>query len=99
MGLSSFSLAGLYCTHQDISPTHAAILLGMTNTAGALPGFIGNALTGVLLDKTANSYNISLFAPAIFFYLVGALVWALFASSEPQDFDAQEGNALRLSGA
>ncbi|RWV95244.1 hypothetical protein GW17_00042141, partial [Ensete ventricosum] len=48
--------AGLYCTHQDISPKYASILL------------------------------LSLFAPSIFFYLTGTVVWLTFASSKPQNF-------------
>ena len=38
LGLSSFSLAGLYCNHADLSPRHASLLLGLTNTCGAIPG-------------------------------------------------------------
>ncbi|XP_047174177.1 probable anion transporter 6, chloroplastic [Vigna umbellata] len=39
LALSSFALSGLYCTHQDMSPEYASILLGITNTVGAVPGF------------------------------------------------------------
>ena len=52
LGLGSWSLAGLYCNHADLSPRHAPILLGLTNTGGAVPGIIGVAITGVLLDST-----------------------------------------------
>ncbi|XP_075642780.1 putative anion transporter 6, chloroplastic [Castanea sativa] len=85
LALSSFALSGLYCTHQDISPEYASILLGITNTVGAVPGIVGVALTGYLLDST-HSWSISLFAPSIFFYLSGTLVWLVFASSKPQTF-------------
>ncbi|XP_020270545.1 probable anion transporter 6, chloroplastic isoform X2 [Asparagus officinalis] len=85
LALSSFALSGLYCTHQDISPEYASILLGITNTVGAIPGIVGVALTGYLLDST-HSWSISLFAPSIFFYLSGTVVWLLFASSKPQRF-------------
>ncbi|XP_043720466.1 probable anion transporter 6, chloroplastic isoform X2 [Telopea speciosissima] len=68
LALSSFALSGLYCTHQDISPEYASVLLGITNTVGAVPGIVGVALTGYLLDST-HSWSISLFAPSIFFYL------------------------------
>ncbi|XP_058111464.1 probable anion transporter 6, chloroplastic isoform X2 [Magnolia sinica] len=85
LGLSSFALSGLYCTHQDISPEYASILLGITNTIGAVPGIVGVALTGYLLDST-HSWSISLFAPSIFFYLTGTVVWLSFASSKPQSF-------------
>ncbi|KAG6502280.1 hypothetical protein ZIOFF_042169 [Zingiber officinale] len=86
LALSSFALSGLYCTHQDISPKYASILLGITNTVGAVPGIVGVALTGYLLDTT-HSWSLSLFAPSIFFYLTGTLVWLTFASSKPQNFN------------
>ncbi|CAK9153172.1 unnamed protein product [Ilex paraguariensis] len=85
LALSSFALSGLYCTHQDISPEYASILLGITNTVGAVPGIVGVALTGYLLDST-HSWSISLFAPSIFFYLTGTIIWLVFASSKPQTF-------------
>lgn len=89
LALSSFALSGLYCTHQDMSPEYASILLGITNTVGAVPGIVGVALTGYLLDLT-HSWSISLFAPSIFFYLTGSLVWVLFASSKPQTFSKSD---------
>jgi len=85
LALSSFAFSGLYCTHQDISREYASILLGITNTVGAVPGIVGVPLTGYLLDST-HSWSISLFAPSVFFYLTGTAVWLAFASSEPQDF-------------
>ncbi|KAK6945179.1 Major facilitator superfamily, partial [Dillenia turbinata] len=72
LALSSFALSGLYCTHQDMSPEYASILLGITNTVGAVPGIVGVALTGYLFDST-HSWSMSLFAPSIFFYLTGTV--------------------------
>ncbi|XP_024024266.1 probable anion transporter 6, chloroplastic [Morus notabilis] len=89
LALSSFALSGLYCTHQDMSPEYASILLGITNTVGAVPGIVGVALTGYLLDLT-HSWSISLFAPSIFFYLTGTVVWLVFASSKPQSFSKRD---------
>jgi len=86
LGLSSFTLAGLYCTHQDISPKYASVLLGITNTIGAIPGVLGVALVGIILDRT-QSWTLALFAPSIFFYLTGTVVWNVFASSKPQSFE------------
>ncbi|GFP94033.1 probable anion transporter 6 chloroplastic [Phtheirospermum japonicum] len=85
LALSSFALSGLYCTHQDMSPEYAGVLLGITNTIGALPGIVGVALTGYLLDST-HSWAMSLFAPSVFFYLTGTIVWLALASSKPQTF-------------
>ena len=83
VSLSSFSYAGLYCNHQDMSPRFASILLGMTNTIGALPGVIGVPLTGYLLQKTEN-WELSMFLPAIALYFSGAAVFAKFGSGEKQ---------------
>jgi ACS family sodium-dependent inorganic phosphate cotransporter len=58
---------------------------GITNTAGAIPGVLGVALVGIIFDQT-HSWNLALFAPSIFFYLTGIMVWNVFASSEPQTF-------------
>lgn len=85
LALSSFALGGLYCTHQDISPKYASILLGITNTAGAIPGILGVYLTGYLLDQT-HSWTMALFAPCIFFWITGTIVWNTLASSQPQSF-------------
>lgn len=38
--------AGLYSNHPDLSPRYASVLLGITNTSGALPGIVGVATTG-----------------------------------------------------
>ncbi|KAJ6922004.1 LOW QUALITY PROTEIN: hypothetical protein NC652_015841 [Populus alba x Populus x berolinensis] len=53
LALSSFALSGLYCTHQDMSPEYASILLGITNTVGAIPGIVGVALTDFFI-RTIN---------------------------------------------
>ncbi|KAK4481946.1 hypothetical protein RD792_012859 [Penstemon davidsonii] len=89
LALSSFALSGLYCTHQDMSPEYASVLLGITNTVGAVPGIVGVALTGYLLDST-HSWGMSLFAPSIFFYLTGTIVWLALASSEPETFSKND---------
>ncbi|KAK6126925.1 hypothetical protein DH2020_039340 [Rehmannia glutinosa] len=89
LALSSFALSGLYCTHQDMSPEYAGVLLGITNTVGAVPGIVGVALTGYLLDST-HSWGMSLFAPSIFFYLTGTIVWLALASSKPQTFSKSD---------
>lgn len=91
LGLASFSLAGLYSNHADLSPRYASILLGLTNTAGAIPGIAGVAFTGWLYDTT-NSWGTALFFPSIFFFITGSLVYVLFGSSDEQDFSASHAN-------
>ena len=82
LGLQTFSLAGLYCNHQDISKEYASVLLSMTNVFGSLSGVLGVPLTGWMLDRT-DSWVLSLFVPCLFFYISGAAVYAKFGSAEP----------------
>ncbi|KXZ52410.1 hypothetical protein GPECTOR_9g454 [Gonium pectorale] len=83
--LGAWSRAGLYCNHQDLSPKYASALLGITNTAGALPGVLGVTAAGYLLDTTA-SWALALFIPTAICQLFGAAVYSVFASSERQSW-------------
>eukprot|EP01025_Chloroclados_australasicus_P030490 TRINITY_DN3059_c1_g1_i5.p1 TRINITY_DN3059_c1_g1~~TRINITY_DN3059_c1_g1_i5.p1 ORF type:complete len:405 (+),score=22.87 TRINITY_DN3059_c1_g1_i5:591-1805(+) len=93
-GLGSFVLAGLYCNHQDISPKYSQVLLGLTNTLGAVPGVFGAALTGILMDQYGD-YNVALLLPAMFFFLSGTIVYLLFGCAETVDFDAKQQQILQ----
>ncbi|EIE18552.1 MFS general substrate transporter, partial [Coccomyxa subellipsoidea C-169] len=85
LGTASLSLCGLYCNHADLSPRYAPFLLGMTNTIGAVPGIIGVAVTGAILDATG-SWSWALFAPSAFFFVTGAVIFGTLGSSDAQDF-------------
>jgi len=80
LGLSAFTVSGYGANHLDIAPNHAGLLMGITNTAGTIPGVVGVALTGFLIDFTG-SYN-SVFVMVAAVNIVGAIIWALFASGE-----------------
>ncbi|GLC45333.1 hypothetical protein PLESTB_000310800 [Pleodorina starrii] len=83
--LGAWSRAGLYCNHQDLSPKYASALLGITNTAGAVPGVLGVSAAGYLLDTTA-SWALALFIPTAICQLFGAVVYSILASSERQSW-------------
>ena len=70
---------------QDLSPEYAGALLGLSNTAGALPGILGVTSVGFLLDKT-QSWGASLFYPTAICQVVGLLVYTTFASSKRQSW-------------
>ena len=88
-GLSAWSRAGLYCNHQDLSPRYASILLGVSNTAGALPGVLGVWAAGVVLDSTG-SWALALFLPTAAAQLLGTVVFTLFGSGELQGWDGDD---------
>jgi ACS family sodium-dependent inorganic phosphate cotransporter len=84
--LGAWARAGLYCNHQDLSPKYAAALLGLTNTAGALPGVLGVTTAGYLLDATG-SWAMALFYPTAICQVFGLIMYTILGSSERQDWD------------
>lgn len=72
---------------QDLSPKYASALLGITNTFGALPGILGVASAGYLLDVT-NNWALALFYPTAACQLFGAVVYTALCSAERFNFDA-----------
>eukprot|EP00803_Ostreobium_quekettii_P003718 evm.model.scf_1083.5 EVM.evm.TU.scf_1083.5 scf_1083:48497-52568(-) len=81
--LGAWSRAGLYCNHQDLSSRYASALLGISNTAGAVPGILGVWSTGYLLDLTG-SWPLALFYPIAACQLFGLLVYTVCGSSKKQ---------------
>jgi ACS family sodium-dependent inorganic phosphate cotransporter len=92
--LSGWSRAGLYCNHQDLSPRYASLLLGISNTAGALPGVLGVWAAGYVLDATG-SWALALFLPTAAAQLLGAVVFTLFGSGDNQGWDNHGDEAER----
>lgn len=81
LGALGLTWAGYAPNHLEIAPKHADILMGVTNTAGTLPGIIGVAVAGWMLDTTGSYVSVFLLAAGI--TSVGALVWILFSKSTP----------------
>jgi ACS family sodium-dependent inorganic phosphate cotransporter len=102
LAFSQFSLAGLYCTHADLSLKFSPTLLGLTNTVGALPGIIGVSLVGFLLDCTDRNWNAALIAPSAALLVAGALVYTVSGRNDPVDFENGDNSPFlwerRLSG-
>lgn len=81
LGALGFTWAGYAPNHLEIAPRHADILMGVTNTAGTLPGIIGVAVSGWLLDTTGSYVSVFMLAAGI--TSVGALIWIVFQKSTP----------------
>jgi ACS family sodium-dependent inorganic phosphate cotransporter len=80
LGLGSFSFAGFASNHLDISPKHAGVIFGISNTAATIPGIVGVALTGWLVDQTG-SYA-SAFYVTSGVYTVGLVTWLMFSTGK-----------------
>lgn len=73
--LAAFVTGGFVVSHMDVAPKHAGTLMGITNTAGTLPGIIGVYVSGLILAATGSwalvfqvTAGITLFGLA--FYLI-----------------------------
>lgn len=80
LGFLACTWSGWAPNHLDIAPRYADILIGISNTFGTLPGVVGVAVAGWLVDVTG-SYA-SIFALVAVLNVLGAAVWIAFASGE-----------------
>jgi len=80
LGLGAFSYAGFASNHLDISPQHAGAIFGISNTAGTIPGIIGVALTGVLVDQTGSYASAFYVTAGIYFF--GLAFYLVFATGK-----------------
>ncbi|MEH6408883.1 MAG: ACS family MFS transporter [Hyphomonas sp.] len=78
LGAHGFTWSGFGPNHLDLAPRHAGLLLGITNTAGTLPGVIGIAVTGLLVEATGAFTSAFILAACINF--IGVLVWLFWGT-------------------
>lgn len=76
--LGAFVTGGFAVNHMDIAPRHAGTLMGITNTAGTIPGVIGVYVSGLILDLTGSWALVFQVAAGV--TLVGLVVFLVFAS-------------------
>jgi predicted MFS family arabinose efflux permease len=82
LAASSFAIGGFCSNHMDVAPKHAGALMGLSNTAGTLPGIIGVYVSGLILEATQSWQLVFQVAAAI--YVFGMIVYLVFASVEKQ---------------
>jgi ACS family sodium-dependent inorganic phosphate cotransporter len=78
--LAAFVTGGFAVNHMDIAPRHAGTLMGITNTAGTIPGIIGVYVTGVILDVTGSWALV--FGVAAGVTLFGLAFYLMFSSGK-----------------
>lgn len=75
-GLLGFVWAGYAPNSLDLSPRHSAVIMGFSNTFATVPGVVGVAVTGWLVDLTGTYTAAFVLAAAL--AVVGAAVYTLF---------------------
>jgi len=82
--LGAFVTGGFAVNHMDIAPRHAGTLMGITNTAGTIPGIIGVYVSGMILAATGSWVLVFQLAAAVTLF---GLICFLFMASGKKQFD------------
>ncbi len=80
LGFLALSYASQAPNVLDIAPRYGDILFGILNTFGSLPGIIGVALTGILVQSTG-SYDQALGVSGVM-AIIGGIVFLLFGTGK-----------------
>jgi MFS transporter, ACS family, solute carrier family 17 (sodium-dependent inorganic phosphate cotransporter), other len=80
IGGTSLGGGGFVVNHFDVAPRYAGILMGISNTAATVPGIIGVAATGFILQAT-KSFSAVFYLTTIV-YAIGATCYIAMASGE-----------------
>jgi len=78
--LGAFVTGGFAVNHMDIAPEYAGTMMGITNTAGTIPGVIGVFVSGLILEWTGSWALVFQVASAITVF--GLVFFLAFASGE-----------------
>jgi len=79
LGTLALTWAGFLPNHLEIAPRYADVLMGITNTAGTVPGVVGVALTGWLVQVTGTYDAAFMLAAGV--NITGAVVWLFFGTA------------------
>jgi ACS family sodium-dependent inorganic phosphate cotransporter len=79
---SAAGVGGFNVNHMDIGPKYAGSLMGITNTAGTIPGIIGVYISGLILEITGSWALVFQVTAAVTAF--GMVFYLLFASGEKQ---------------
>jgi MFS family permease len=82
--VGAFVTGGFAVNHMDIAPKYAGTMMGITNTAGTIPGVIGVFVSGLILERTGSWALV--FQTAAGITLFGLVFFLVFASGE-REFD------------
>ncbi len=78
--LGAFVTGGFAVNHMDIAPKYAGTMMGITNTAGTIPGVVGVYVSGLILEWTGSWALV--FQTAAGITLFGLVFFLVFASGE-----------------
>ena len=80
IGGTAIGMGGWGVNHLDVAPRYAGVLMGISNTFATVPGIIGVAATGFIVQATG-SYSVAFYLAAAI-YLVGLIAFNVWGSGE-----------------
>lgn len=91
VSFSALQYSGFLINHMDIAPAYAGILFGISNSCGAISGFVSPAVVGLITEKNqSRSEWQKVFFTAAAIYLCCALFYLVFGRGEPQRWAVEE---------
>ena len=76
----ALTFSGYVPNFLDIAPRYADVLVGISNTFATIPGIVGVALAGWLLDQTGSYAGVFMTVAAV--QVFGAIIWLVYATGE-----------------
>ncbi|XP_068248075.1 putative inorganic phosphate cotransporter [Palaemon carinicauda] len=100
VGLNGAVYSGYMNSHLDIAPNFAGTLMGITNTAATVPGFLAPQIVGMLISgkETLPRWQLVFWIAGIV-YFIGNTFYIIFVSGEQQpwnDLNASQDNASKI---
>ena len=80
LGFIALTWSGFMPNHLEIAPRYADVLMGMTNTAGTIPGVVGVYVTGWLVAETGSYSAPFMLCAAV--EVLGAVVWLAWGTAK-----------------
>ncbi|XP_046999605.1 vesicular glutamate transporter 1-like [Schistocerca americana] len=89
VGIGAFAYSSFFVNPLDIAPQYASIIVGLSNTAGTVPGIVSPILIGhIVPNRTEKEWRlVFLITSAV--YIVGTILYGIFASGETQRWAKQ----------
>jgi len=66
--------------HLDVAPTYGGILMGISNTFATIPGIVGVALTGLIVQASKSFSAVFYLIAAV--YVIGMILYLRWGSGE-----------------
>jgi ACS family sodium-dependent inorganic phosphate cotransporter-like MFS transporter 5 len=88
--VNGLSRSGYNINHIDLSPRHAGILFGISNTFATIPGMIAPSVVGILTPDGTREQWLNVFFVSGALYVFSTIFYAIFGSGDLQPWALTE---------